>query len=264
MRAQVMRILRPVTKWGRATLWLGISTLLLWTADILGARAGGWASFTTIVFAFFAVIMAFRWGYRPVLWRLRNRLIVTYLFIGVMPILLLLLMGAVAGYLFAGQFATYVAISDLHSELQHLQAANDSLAAQLFPLEASGKLNEKIAGEFTRASDERFPGRTVSVSRDGKGFVLSTGGGLLPISPERVPDFISADFTGFVVDQAVLHLRAIRLYGDRSRRMALVSDIPITPNLLLPTAARLGTVTLLHPIAKETTSTPGSQVAKRR
>jgi phosphoserine phosphatase RsbU/P len=257
IRARVMRILRPVTKWGRATLWLGIVSLLLWTADILGAKVGGWASFTTIVFAFFAIIMAFRWGYRPVLWRLRNRLIVTYLFIGVMPILLLLLMGGVAGYLFAGQFATYVAISDLHSELQHLQAANDSLAAQLFPLETSGKLTEKVAGEFTRASDERFPGRTVSVSRDGKGFVLSTGGGLLTVPPARVPDFIKADFTGFVVDQNALHLRAIRLYDDRSRRMALVSDIPITPNLLLPTAARLGTVTLLPPDRKGDYKYPG-------
>ena len=104
-----------------------------------------------------------RWGYRPLLWRLRNRLIVTYLFIGVMPILLLLLMFGLAGYLFAGQFATYVAISDLHSELLHLQAANDALAAQLFPLEASGKLNEQVAEQYTRASDERFPGRTVTV-----------------------------------------------------------------------------------------------------
>ena len=64
---------------------------------------------------------------------------VTYLFIGVMPILLLLLMGGLAGYLFAGQFATYVAFSDLNSELQHLQAANDSLAAQLFPLGEFGQ-----------------------------------------------------------------------------------------------------------------------------
>src|SRR3984885_9535088 len=183
LRTQVMRILRPVTKWGRATLWLGIASLVFWTADILGANVGGWASFTTIVFVFFATIMAFRWGYRPVLWRLRNRLIVTYLFIGVMPILLLLLMGGVAGYLFAGQFATYVAISDLHSELQHLQAANDSLAAQLFPMERAGKLNEQLAGELTRASDERFPGRTVTVLRNGRNFVLSTGGALLKTAP---------------------------------------------------------------------------------
>ena len=152
-------------------------------------------------------------------------------------------MFGLAGYLFAGQFATYVAISDLHSELLHLQAANDALAAQLFPLEASGKLNEQIAEQFTRASDERFPGRTVTVSRSGKGFVLSTEGALLATQPAQVPDFINGDFTGFVVDHDALHLRAIRLSEDR--RMALISDIPITPNLLLPTAERLGSVTLL-------------------
>src|SRR3984957_21114703 len=231
LRAQVKRILRPTGKWARITVWLGGLSLLLWLVDLApGMKLGGWATFFTLVFLFFFFVWLCRWGYRPLLWRLRNRLIVTYLFIGVMPILLLLLMVGLAGYLFAGQFATYVAISDLHSELQHLQAANDSLAAQLFPLETSGRLNEHVAGEFTRASDERFPGRTVSVSRDGKGFVLSTGGEPLTVPPARVPDFINTDFTGFVVDQEVLHLRAIRLYDDRSPRMALLSDIPITPN----------------------------------
>jgi sigma-B regulation protein RsbU (phosphoserine phosphatase) len=186
-------------------------------------------------------------------------LIITYLFIGVMPILLLLLIGGLASYLFAGQFATYVAISDLHSELQHLQAANDSLAAQLFPLEGGGKLNERVAGEFTRASDERFPGRTVTVARGGKGFVLSTGGDLLTTPPAQVPNFIRADFTGFVVDQDALHLRAIRLNGEGSRRIALISDIPITPNLLVPTAARLGTVTLAPPDRKGDIQYPDPQ-----
>jgi sigma-B regulation protein RsbU (phosphoserine phosphatase) len=200
-----------------------------------------------MVFAFVGLVTLCRWGYRPLVWRLRNRLIVTYLFIGVMPILLLLLMSGLAGFLFAGQFATYVVISDLHSELQHLQAANDALAAQLFPLERSGKLDERIAGEFTRASDERFPGRTVTLSRNGKGFVLSTGGELLKRTPASIPDFIRADFTAFVVDYDGLHLRAIRLYPERGRGIALISDIPITPNLLIPTAERLGTVALVPP-----------------
>ena len=191
-------------------------------------------TFTTLVFAFFALIMGFRWGFRPLLWRLRNRLIVTYLFIGVMPILLLLLMGGLAGYLFAGQFATYVAISDFSSELLHLQAANDALAAQLFPLENAGKLNEQIAGELTRASDERFPRRTVTVWRGEKGFVLSTGGGLLETRPEKLPGFINGDFTGFVVDQQRLHLRAIKVQRIGDRVLSVISDIPITPNLLNP------------------------------
>ena len=250
IRARLTRILRPSTKWGRFTLWLGILCLLLWTADISGAKVEGWSIFITMAFAFVGLVTLCRWGYRPLMWRLRNRLIVTYLFIGVMPILLLLLMGGLASYLFAGQFATYVVISDLHSELQHLQAANDALAAQLFPLEKSGKLDERIAGEFTRASDERFPGRTVTLSRNGKGFVLSTGGELLKKAPESIPDFINADFTGFVVDHDGLHLRAIRLYVGGSPGTALISDIPITPNLLIPTADRLGNVTLAPPDQK--------------
>jgi phosphoserine phosphatase RsbU/P len=245
VRVRLMRILRPPTRWGRATLWLGLLSLLLWIASIFGATVGGWAAFTTVLFVFFGLIVACRWGYRPLMWRLRNRLIVTYLFIGVMPILLLLLMGGVAGYLFAGQFATYVAISDLQSELLHLQAANDALAAQLFPLENSGRLSQQIAGELTRASDERFPRRTVTVWRAGKGFVLSTGGAPLATGPAKLPGFISGDFTGFVVDRDELHLRAVKLQRVSDRALSVISDIPITPELLQPTAFRLGAITLL-------------------
>src|ERR1700722_7062721 len=196
MKTRLTRIMRPAGRWGRITAWLGVSCLLLWTADAVPrSNLGGWASFTTFLFFFFAVVLIFRLAYRPVLWRLRNRLIVTYLFIGVIPILLLLLIGGVAGYLFAGQFATYIASSDLQSELLHLQAANDALAAQLFPLESSGKLNEQVTGELAHASDERFPGRTGSVWRSEKGFVLTTGGALLKTAAEELPSFISGEFT---------------------------------------------------------------------
>jgi phosphoserine phosphatase RsbU/P len=252
VRVKVMRLLRPATKWARVTVWLGILGLLLWTVTLFGAKLGGWAAFTTLVFAFFALILGFRVGFRPLLWRLRNRLIVTYLFIGVMPILLLLGMGGLAGYLFAGQFATYVATSDFSSELLHLQAANDALAAQLIPLENTGKLTEQIAGELTRASDERFPRRTVTVWRGDKGFVLSTGGGLLETRPEKLPRFISGDFTGFVVDSNELHLRAVKIQRIGERVLSVISDIPITPELLQPTAVRLGTVSLMPFSGSET------------
>jgi phosphoserine phosphatase RsbU/P len=243
LRARLRRILRPAGKWARVTVWLGGLSLLLWLVDALpGVTLGGWPTFVTFCFLVVALVQLCRWGYRPLLWRLRNRLIVTYLFIGVMPVLLLMVMFGLAGYLFGGQFATYVAISDLHSDLLHLQAANDALAAQLFPLGASGKLNEQVAEQYTRAYDERFPGRTVTVSQDRESFVLSTEGAPLAGRAEPIPGFINGDFTAFVVDHDVLHLRAIRLSLDS--RMALVSDIPITPNLLLPTAERLGLVTL--------------------
>ncbi len=244
-RERISRVLQPKSKWARFTVWLGGLSLLCWIADMRpGTQLGGWATLLTLVFCFCGLVVLCRWGYRPLLWRLRNRLIITYLFIGVMPILLLLLMGGIAGYLFAGQFATYVVVSDLQSELLHLQAANDALAAQLFPLEGAGKLNEQVAQQYTRASDERFPGRTVTLSREGEGFVLATDGAQLSSRPAAIPPFIRGDFTNFVLDRDELHLRAIRL-SDSKRHISLVSDIRITTNLLAPTAKRLGSVTLL-------------------
>jgi phosphoserine phosphatase RsbU/P len=250
VRARVMRTLRPSTKLGRTTLWLGgLSVLLIvlrWiTGSTSGSKLSGWVTFVTIVFAFCAFLLTFRWAGPHLMWRLRHRLIVTYIFIGVIPIVLLLLMAGVGSYLFAGQFATYIAISKLQSELQHLEAANDALAAQLSTLERSGNLNERIAGELATVSGENFPQRTITVWRGEKGFVLSTGGALL--RPDKVPDVIKGNFSGFVIDQGSLHLRAVKRYDVGGLPLTVISNVPITPELLQSATSRLGSVTLIPP-----------------
>jgi len=63
-------------------------------------------------------IVAYRWLKKRLLWRLRNRLIVTYVFIGVIPTALLAAMALITIYLFAGQFANFVVISELNSRLR--------------------------------------------------------------------------------------------------------------------------------------------------
>ena len=52
-------------------------------------------------------IVGFRWLKRKILWRLRNRLIVTYVFIGVIPAVLLIAMAFITLYGLAGQFAGF-------------------------------------------------------------------------------------------------------------------------------------------------------------
>ena len=252
VKALAMRILRPSTKLGRTTLWLaGLSVLFIALRRITGSASGsklnGWVIFVTAVFASCAFLLTFRWAMRHLMWRLRHRLIVTYTFIGVIPIVLLLLMVGVGIYLFAGQFATYIAISDLQSALQHLEAANDALAAQLSTLERSGKLNEQIAGELTGASGENFPERTVTVWRGEKGFILSTKGALLRARPPKVPDVIKGNFSGFVIDLDSLHLRVVKRYDEGGLRLTVISNVPITPELLQVVTSRLGSVTLLLP-----------------
>jgi len=244
------RLLRPSTKLGRTTLWMGgLSVLLIalrWiTGSASGSKLSGWATFVAVVFTFCALLLTFRWARRHLMWRLRHRLIVTYIFIGVIPIVLLLLMAGVGSYLFAGQFATYIAISNLQSALQHLEAANDALAAQLSTLERSGKLNEQIGGELTIVSHENFPQRTVTVWRGEKGFILSTGGALLEARPAKVPDVIKGNFSGFVTDGDSLHLRALKRYDDGGLQLTVISNVPITPELLQTATSRLGWVTLI-------------------
>src|SRR5690242_20953183 len=53
---------------------------------------GGWAGFFEFVAIICGAFLLLRWIRRKLLWRLRNRLIVTYVFIGVIPVVLILCM----------------------------------------------------------------------------------------------------------------------------------------------------------------------------
>ncbi|MGB9408142.1 MAG: PP2C family protein-serine/threonine phosphatase, partial [Terracidiphilus sp.] len=176
-----------------------------------------------------------------------HRLIVTYIFIGVIPIVLLVMMAGVSGYLFAGQFATYVAISNLQSELQHLKATNDALAVQLGVMEHSGKWDQQIAAKVFAISGENFPERTVTVWQGDEGFMLSTKGALVKAHPAKVPDTIKGDFSGFVLDGNILYLRAVKRWAEGGKRFTVISNIPITAELLQSATAHLGSATLFPP-----------------
>ncbi len=252
IKALLRRVLRPKSKLGRTTLWFGGLALLLELLRLIfrapsGTMLSGWATFLIFIFAVCASLMLLRWVRRQLMWRLRNRLIVTYVFIGVIPIVLLLMMGLLASYLFAGQFATYVAMSDLQSELRHLESANHSLAMQFRSLARSEKLNEQLAAEISSASDENFRNRVVSVWDGDKPFVLSGGRPAPGIEPVHTSPAIEGDFAGFVVDGKRLHLRVVKHVEAGAHHLTVVSNVPVTPQLLRMATSELGSVTVLPP-----------------
>jgi len=59
-----------------------------------------------------------RRGLRQAIWRLRNRLIAAYVFIAVVPVVLILLLAGIASYVVIGQMAVYL----VNTELRHRQA----------------------------------------------------------------------------------------------------------------------------------------------
>jgi sigma-B regulation protein RsbU (phosphoserine phosphatase) len=250
LKAIVNRTLHPRTKWGRVTLWSGGLSVLVYLLGWLSSSGssvmpGGWAKFLALSFAFCVLWRSLRWVRRRIMWRLRYRLIVTYFFIGVIPVVLLLAMTALSGHLFAGQFATYAAISNLQAALQYLETPNDAQAALLASLDRSGKPDKKIAGEFFHISSENFPLRTVTVWKGDEGFLLSSSGALIKAHPAKVPDVIKGDFRGFVFDGGFLHLRAVRRFVKDGQPITVITDALITPGLLQSINSRLGSVSLM-------------------
>src|SRR5581483_9840551 len=116
---------------GFAAVLYALEKLLGLFAPTWGAHLGGWVGFLAFVSAILFFILGFRCVRRRILWRLRNRLIVTYVFIGVIPAVLLLAMALITLYGLGGQFAVFVVTSESHSQLRSMQAVNEAVANAL-------------------------------------------------------------------------------------------------------------------------------------
>ena len=102
----VTGVLRRGVLGDRRTVFQPERLLLIWSASLPvkpggSASLSGWVKFLAYVTAFLALALGLRWLRRKLMWRLRNRLIVTYVFIGVIPVILLLSIGLITAYLFA-------------------------------------------------------------------------------------------------------------------------------------------------------------------
>ena len=68
-----------------------------------------------------------RYALRNLIWRLRNRLIVAYLFIAVVPIVLILVLLATTAYVVVGQMAVYLVYTELQNRMRTLNFPATSL-----------------------------------------------------------------------------------------------------------------------------------------
>ncbi len=69
-----------------------------------------------------------RRGMRKAIWRLRNRLIAAYLFIAVVPIVLILTLAGAAGWAIVGQVAVFLVNTELNHRVQSLLRPAEALA----------------------------------------------------------------------------------------------------------------------------------------
>lgn len=205
-----------------------------------GESLAGWVTFLTMVAMVLFSIVALRWIRAKMLWRLRNRLIITYVFIGVIPVVLLMILALGSFYLFAGQFATFIVTSELNSELSSLEAANSAIAHQLAAHAEGGNLSV-AAAKSLRVAEKTWPNREVSIWLNRKVILSAPANGALP---PTLPDRVQGSFNNFVRDRNQLYLRAAQDVSIPAGTLTVLSSEPFDLHLLQKLANNLGEITL--------------------
>ena len=179
------------------------------------------------------LLLLYRWLRQNLMWRLRNRLVVTYIFIGVIPVLLLIAMAGVAGYLFAGQFATFVVTQDISEELQRLEASNAMLATEISARAQDPKFS---TDDIVRAAHERlgkeFPGRSITAYVGKKVVVVGSEAQQQPL---EIPEYArqTPSFKSLVLDDDNrIYLRAVNTVEHHGVPVSVVTSVPVSTQLL--------------------------------
>lgn len=221
----------------------------------LSASLAGWVSFLSGLAIVLLAIVAVRWLRTQLLWRLRNRLIVTYVFIGVIPVLLLVMISSLTLYLLAGQFANFVVLSEIDTHLHGMEAVNQVIAGELVQASNAGRPIAESIAEM-RSRDPASAQREVCVWRgDSPQPVCSGPSGVATLN---APSFASDGFQRIVRDHGALYLRAATVIKTGPGLRVLSSE-PLDRFFMSQIATGFGEITLSDPAQSPAASPPSAR-----
>ncbi len=171
---------------------------------------------------------------RPLLWSLRNRLIVTYVFIGVVPLLLILAMVASGLYLVMGQVATHLVSSEVRSR-QNL--VFDAATAIAWETAGTGDFSSlKAESGFLDLIHRRLPGLQVILRTGQANYYLSVD------DKREIPQWSKPGYMGVIILGRKYYLAAHSSVIRNSRRVEAFAFEPLSPQLLSSLLPELGRV----------------------
>jgi phosphoserine phosphatase RsbU/P len=236
---------------------LGLSVILLLAAYFALAGNGTGGLLQSGVFLALAMcgtwlaLRLFRLAYRYLTWRLRHRLLVTYLFIAVVPITLIVALSLVSGYFLMSQLAVYLVTNELDHRITALAQTGAELA-RVVP----GRWAD-VAPHLLDANTGGVAGTEVLVRSGGRILRYPSASKLDPPPPG------SASAQGVVLRDGQPHLWSYQKAGPAD--LTIVQ--PLTREVLSGLVPNLGVVDFAAPppgrsdllrIAGESSATPRS------
>ena len=95
--------------------------------------------------SFYLAVRGGLWAKKHLLWSLRNRLITAYIFIAVVPVLLLLAMAGLAAYLLYWQLGSYVLYTEMQERVERVGAVAGAMATSYAIETTSGRRAAALA-----------------------------------------------------------------------------------------------------------------------
>jgi len=204
--------------------------------------SGGLFSFLKYLAVLAGVYLLFRligWWRDRLLWSLRNRLMVAYLFIAVVPILSIVTLAVLAGRILYSQLGAYLLHEDLQQRIAMIADISEHIAAAhaTLPKGISEEESERVlASQSHSVHDRELPGLTIAFSNDANLLRKVAGPG-------------AQSFSGIVQEGNRqegdrLSLMSIRAMPERERVRVVTLRVPVTPEFLSGIAPDLGAIQL--------------------
>jgi phosphoserine phosphatase RsbU/P len=211
--------------------WVALAVCVagLWLTGIGStARGTGFLKYLAVIAAGYLLYRFWTRLRSELLWSLRNRLIVVYVFIAVVPIILLLTLGIQAGRIIYSQFGAYLLYHEIHDRIQMLDDSSEDVAAAEATLPANESevaAEKRLEKQIREAREKALPGLTVNFHVD-------------PAYFKKIRNPQSRSFAGMV--QTGNELRLVGIHeADTPRGVRVVElSVPVKAALLekLPTS----------------------------
>jgi sigma-B regulation protein RsbU (phosphoserine phosphatase) len=239
----------PAGKIHRLVFWLFLAYLVFLAVGLLPGNAGLFFrsidAITLTLLVLLCIPLLWRWLMGHVLWKVRNRLVVTYLLMGLAPVVLFVALALILGYVFAGQFAIFAATAEIEAELAHLSAQNGAFAVHVAHIAADPKTTSVMLPEAEVApSDHPHAGIGIAAFRNGKPLPLLPAS-VNDTSIQQPPSWVNGSFSGVVLDGGKLYLRAVDSQTVGQTAVTTVTSLPLQKENVDQIAYKLGAVTII-------------------
>jgi phosphoserine phosphatase RsbU/P len=245
----------------RGAFWLFAGYFALsipgWLPGLTGRIFRDFAGLDFFLLVLFCIPLLWRYVFERLLWKVRNRLIVTYLLMGLTPVVLFVTLALLLLYVFSGQFAIFAASSVVGEELAHIASKNSTFAMHIAHLldEDPGMRGLSLPEAGTEPSEQQFAGLTVAAFHDGKPI------GILPASVEShevpsVPSWLPDDFRRIVIDHGQLWLRAANRQVLNGHTTVVITSVPLGRENVAAIAEDLGRVSIYPGVSFDDNQSP--------